>query len=105
MASYRFSWILRDGGDVDFSWIRDVLVGTIVSFSRKSKEHSSDMDLRGDFYCMRFGWRLGYLDDSSHSPLLVYSVVFYFRGIAHCFSQLHYIYAYLSWIWILSYGT
>ena len=54
---------------------------------------------------MSLGWRFGYLDEHSHSPLLVYSAVCYLRGIAHCFSQLHYIYAYLSWIWILSYGT
>ena len=53
---------------------------------------------------MRLGWRLGYLDEHYHSPLLVYSAICYLRGIAHYFSEVHYIYACLSWIWILSYG-
>ena len=48
LIGYRFSWILRDSGDVDFSWIRDVFFGTIVGFN-KSEGHSPDMDLRGDF--------------------------------------------------------
>ena len=38
----------RDGGDVDFSWIRDVFVGIIDGFSRKSEAHSPDIDLRRD---------------------------------------------------------
>ena len=32
---YRFSWILRDGGDANFSWIREVFVGTIDGFRRR----------------------------------------------------------------------
>ena len=48
LAGYRCSWILRDSGDADFSWIRDVFVGLVVGFTRKSEEHSPDMDLRGD---------------------------------------------------------
>ena len=46
---YRCSWVLRDGGDADFSWIRDVLVGTVDGFSKKSEGNSTDMDFRGDF--------------------------------------------------------
>ena len=99
------SWILRDDDDVDFSWIMEVFVGIIDGFTRKSEGYLSDMDLRGDFSWMILGWRLGYLDEHSHSPLLVYSTVCYLRGIAHYFSQSDYIYAYLTWIWILSYGT
>ena len=37
LIGYKCSWILRDGGDVDLSWIREVFVGTIDGFSRKSK--------------------------------------------------------------------
>ena len=48
LISYRYSWILKDNGDVDFSWIRDVFVGIVVAFSRKFEGHSPDMDLRGD---------------------------------------------------------
>ena len=47
LIGYRCSWILRDGGDVDFSWIREVL-GQLFGFSRKSEAQSPDMDLRGD---------------------------------------------------------
>ena len=43
---YRCSWILRDGGDADFSEIREVFIGMVDGFSRKSKGHSPDMDLR-----------------------------------------------------------
>ena len=46
---YRCSWIVRDGGDDDFSWIREVIVGTVDSFSKNSEGNSPDMDLRGDF--------------------------------------------------------
>ena len=49
LIGYRCSWILRDNGDVDFSWIREVFVGTVDGFSRKSEGQSPDMDLRGDF--------------------------------------------------------
>ena len=48
LIGYRCSWILRDGGDVDFSWIREVFVGTVDGFSRKFEGQSPDMDLRGD---------------------------------------------------------
>ena len=34
MIGYKCSWILRDGGDVDFSWIREVFVGTVDGFSK-----------------------------------------------------------------------
>ena len=44
---YRFSWILRDGGDADFSWIRELFVGIVDGFRRKSEGQSPDMDLRG----------------------------------------------------------
>ena len=44
------AWKLRDGGDVDFSWIREVFVGMVDSFSKKPEGHSLDMDLRGYFY-------------------------------------------------------
>ena len=81
------------------------LLQKLFGFSRKCKWYSPDMDLGGDCSYMSLGWRLGYLDEHSHSPLLVYLAVCYLRGIAHCFSQLHYIYTYLSWIWILRYGT
>ena len=46
LIGYKCSWILRDGGDVDFSWIREVFAGTVDGFSRKSEGHSPDMDLR-----------------------------------------------------------
>lgn len=61
---YRFSQILRDGGYVDFSWIREVFFGIVDGFSRKSEGQSSDMGLRGD--CSQMS--LGYLDENSHSP-------------------------------------
>ena len=49
MIGYRCSWILRDYGDVDFSWIKEtVFVGIVDGFSRKYEGQSSDMDLRGD---------------------------------------------------------
>ena len=48
MIGYRCSWILRDGGDTDFSWIREVFVGTVDGFSKKSEGQSPDIDLRGD---------------------------------------------------------
>ena len=47
MIVYRCSWILRDSGDVNFSWIRKVFFGTTDGFSRKSKVQSPDMELRG----------------------------------------------------------
>ena len=81
------------------------LLGQLYGFNKKSEGQSPDMDLRGDCSQMSLGWRLGYLDEHSHSSLLVYSAIFYLRGIAHCFSQVQYIYACLSCIWILSYGT
>ena len=37
LIGYRSSWILRDGGDANFSWIREVFVGTVDGFCRKSK--------------------------------------------------------------------
>lgn len=48
MIGYMCSWILRDGGDANFSWIREVFVGMVDGFSRKSKGRSPDMNLRGD---------------------------------------------------------
>ena len=45
---YRFSWILRDICDIDFSWIREVFVGIVDGFSNKSEGQSLDMDFRGD---------------------------------------------------------
>ena len=48
MIGYRCSWILRDGGDADFSWIREVFVGMVDGFIRKSERQSHNMDLRGD---------------------------------------------------------
>ena len=48
MIGYRCSWILRDGGDADFSWIRDVFIWIVVGFNKKSEGNSYDMDLRGD---------------------------------------------------------
>ena len=48
LIGYRFSWILRDDGDADFSWIREVFVGIVDGLSRKSEGQSLDMDLRGD---------------------------------------------------------
>ena len=50
MIGYRCSWILRDNGDADFSWIRDVFVGKIFGFNKKFEGHSLDMELRGDCY-------------------------------------------------------
>ena len=49
MIGYRCSWTLTDGGDADFSWIREVFVGMVASFRRKSEGNSLDMNLRGDF--------------------------------------------------------
>ena len=49
MIGYRCSWILRDSGDADFSWIREEFVGTVDGFSRKSEGQSPNIDLRGDF--------------------------------------------------------
>ena len=49
LIGYRCSWILRGGGDADFSWIREVFVEMVDGFSRKYEGHSPDMDLRGDF--------------------------------------------------------
>lgn len=46
---YRFSWILRDCGDADFSWIRELFVGIIDGFSRKTEGNSPNTDLRGDY--------------------------------------------------------
>ena len=37
IIGYRFSWILRDGGDVVFSSIRELFVGMVDGFSRKSE--------------------------------------------------------------------
>ena len=48
LIGYRCSCILRDVGDVDFSWIREVFVEMVDGFSRKSEGQSPDMDLRGD---------------------------------------------------------
>ena len=48
MIGYRCSWILREGSDADFSWIREVFVGMVDGFCRKSKGQSPDMDLRRD---------------------------------------------------------
>ena len=48
MIGYKCSWILRDNGDADFSWIKEVFVGIVDGFNRKSEGHSLDMDLRGD---------------------------------------------------------
>ena len=48
MIGYRCAWILRDVGDADFSWIREVFFGIFDGFRKKSKGHSPDMDLRGD---------------------------------------------------------
>ena len=48
MIGYRCSWILRDGGDFDFSWIREVFFGMVDGFSRRSEGQSLDMDLRED---------------------------------------------------------
>ena len=48
MIGYRCLWILRDDGDVVFSWIREVFVGMVDGFSRKSEGQSPDMDLRED---------------------------------------------------------
>ena len=48
LNGYKCSWILRDSSDVDFSWIREVFVGTVDGFSIKFEGHSLDMDLRGD---------------------------------------------------------
>ena len=49
LISYRCSWILRDGGDADFYWIRELFVGMVDGFSRNSKGRSPNMDFRGDF--------------------------------------------------------
>ena len=50
LIGYRCSWILRDGGDANFSWIREVLVGIVDDFSRKSEGHSPNMDFGGDCF-------------------------------------------------------
>ena len=102
---YRCSWILRNGGNANFSWIREVFFGIVDGFSRKFEGYSLDMDLRGDFSYISLGWRLRYLDENSHSPLLVYLEIFYLRGIVHCIFEVYFIYDFFSWIWILSYGT
>ena len=34
LMGYRCSWIPKDGGDVDFSWIRKVFVGIVDDFNR-----------------------------------------------------------------------
>ena len=47
------------------------LLRHLFGFSRKSEGHSPNMDLRGDCSYMSLGWRLGYLDEHSHSSLLV----------------------------------
>ena len=49
MIGYRCSWILRDGGDDNFSWIREVFIGIVDGFNRKSEGQSLDMDLKGYF--------------------------------------------------------
>jgi len=99
LIGYRCLWILRDSRDVDFSWIREVFGGTINGFSKNYEGHSPDMDLRWDSSYMSLGWILGYLNDNlhSHSPLLVYSTIYYLRGITHYFSQVHCVYSRLSW--------
>ena len=43
LIGYRTSWILRDSGDADFSWIREVFVGMVDGFSRNSDRQSPDM--------------------------------------------------------------
>ena len=48
MIDYRWSWILRDGGDADFSWIRELFVGVVDGFNMKFKGKSPDIYLRGD---------------------------------------------------------
>ena len=48
MIGYRCSWILRDGGDANFSSIREVFIGMVDGFSRNSEGQSHDMDLRGN---------------------------------------------------------
>ena len=48
LIGYRCSWILRDGGDANFSWIRDVFVGIVDGCRRKFEGKTIDMDLRGD---------------------------------------------------------
>ena len=48
LIGYRCSWILRDGGDADFSWIREVFVGMINGFNKKSEGWSPYMYLRRD---------------------------------------------------------
>ena len=48
MIGYRYSWILRDSGDVDFFSIKRLFVGTVDGFSRKSEGQSPNIDLRGD---------------------------------------------------------
>ena len=75
LIGYRCSWILRDDGDADFSWIREVFISTIDGFRSKSKGYSLDMDLGGNCSQMSLGWKLGYLDEHSHYPCLVYSIV------------------------------
>ena len=40
--------VLQDGGDANFSCIREVFVGILDGFSRKSEGHSPNMDLRRD---------------------------------------------------------
>ena len=35
LIGYMCSWILRDGDDAHFSWIRDVFVGMVDGFNRK----------------------------------------------------------------------
>ena len=45
LIGYRCSWILRDGGAANFSWIRKLFVD---GFSKKSEGMSPAIDLRGD---------------------------------------------------------
>ena len=49
MIGYRCSWILRDGGDANFSWVREVFVEIVDGFKRKYEGYSPDIDLRE--YC------------------------------------------------------
>ena len=48
MIGYKYSRIIRDSGDANLFWVREVFVGTVDGFSRKSEGQSPDMDLRGD---------------------------------------------------------
>ena len=48
MIGYRCSWILRDSGDANFSWIIEEFFGIVDGFSKKSEGQSPDIELRGD---------------------------------------------------------